>query len=73
MGCEIVEEYVGEGFARTTRNRPELDKLIKEAITKSTLWNDEEVLPSWETTSGCPEGERCNCHPNLLLKVDEKD
>ena len=27
----IVEEYVDEGFARTTRNRPALDKLIKDA------------------------------------------
>ena len=29
MGYEIAEEYVDEGFARTTRNRPALDKLIK--------------------------------------------
>ncbi len=28
---EIVEEYIDEGFARTTRNRPSLDKLIKDA------------------------------------------
>jgi DNA invertase Pin-like site-specific DNA recombinase len=28
---EIVDEYVDEGFARTTRNRPALDKLIKDA------------------------------------------
>ena len=26
-----VEEYLDEGFARTTRNRPSLDKLIKDA------------------------------------------
>ena len=25
MGYEIAEEYVDEGFARTTRNRPALD------------------------------------------------
>ena len=31
MGYEIAEEYVDEGFARTTRNRPALDKLIKDA------------------------------------------
>jgi site-specific DNA recombinase len=31
MGYEIVEEYRDEGFARTTRNRPALDKLIKNA------------------------------------------
>ena len=30
-GYEIVEEYVDEGFARTTRNRPALDQLIKDA------------------------------------------
>jgi DNA invertase Pin-like site-specific DNA recombinase len=31
MQYEIVEEYVDEGYARTTRNRPALDKLIKDA------------------------------------------
>lgn len=31
MDYEIVEEYFDEGFARTTRNRPSLDKLIKDA------------------------------------------
>lgn len=31
MEYEVVEEYVDEGFARTTRNRPALDKLIKDA------------------------------------------
>ena len=31
MGYEIVETYTDEGFARTTRNRPALDKLIKDA------------------------------------------
>ena len=31
MGYEIVETYQDEGFARTTRNRPALDKLIKDA------------------------------------------
>lgn len=31
MGYEIVSEYGDEGFARTTRNRPALDKLIKDA------------------------------------------
>lgn len=31
MGYEIVETYKDEGFARTTRNRPSLDKLIKDA------------------------------------------
>jgi len=31
MDYEIVEEYLDEGFARTTRNRPSLDKLIKDA------------------------------------------
>jgi len=30
-GYEIVEEYLDEGFARTTRNRPALDSLIKDA------------------------------------------
>lgn len=28
MQYEVVNEYVDEGFARTTRNRPALDKLI---------------------------------------------
>jgi len=28
-GYEIVEEYVDEGFARTNRNRPALEKLLK--------------------------------------------
>ena len=31
MGYQVVEEYLDEGFARTTRNRPALDKLIKDA------------------------------------------
>lgn len=31
MEYQVVEEYVDEGFARTTRNRPALDKLIKDA------------------------------------------
>ena len=31
MDYEIVEEYSDEGFARTTRNRPALDKLLKDA------------------------------------------
>tara|TARA_A100001015_G_scaffold67031_1_gene74208 strand:+ start:1301 stop:1897 length:597 start_codon:yes stop_codon:yes gene_type:complete len=31
MNYEIVGEYFDEGFARTTRNRPSLDKLIKDA------------------------------------------
>ena len=31
MGYEIVETYQDEGFARTTRNRPSLTKLIKDA------------------------------------------
>lgn len=31
MEYEVVDEYVDEGFARTTRNRPSLDKLIKDA------------------------------------------
>ena len=31
MGYDIIEEYLDEGFARTTRNRPALDKLIKDA------------------------------------------
>ena len=31
MDYEVVEEYLDEGFARTTRNRPALDKLIKDA------------------------------------------
>lgn len=30
-GYEIVEEYVDEGFARTNRNRPALEKLLKDA------------------------------------------
>jgi len=30
-GYEIVEEYMDEGFARTTRNRPALKQLIKDA------------------------------------------
>ena len=34
MDYEIVEEYLDEGFARTTRNRPSLDKLIKDARQK---------------------------------------
>jgi site-specific DNA recombinase len=31
MDYEIVEEYVDEGYARTTRQRPALDKLIKDS------------------------------------------
>ena len=31
MEYEVIDEYVDEGFARTTRNRPALDKLIKDA------------------------------------------
>ena len=31
MDYDVVEEYLDEGFARTTRNRPSLDKLIKDA------------------------------------------
>ena len=31
MDYEIVGQYVDEGFARTTRNRPSLDRLIKDA------------------------------------------
>ena len=31
MEYEVVEEFVDEGFARKTRNRPALDKLIKDA------------------------------------------
>ena len=31
MEYEVVDEYVDEGFSRTTRNRPALDKLIKSA------------------------------------------
>ena len=31
MGYEIVNEYLDKGFARTTRNRPALDELIKDA------------------------------------------
>ena len=31
MEYEIVDEYIDEGFARTTRSRPSLDKLIKDA------------------------------------------
>ena len=31
MDYDIVEEYSDEGFARTTRNRPALDKLLKDA------------------------------------------
>lgn len=31
MEYEIVEEYVDEGFARTTRKRPSLQQLIKDA------------------------------------------
>ena len=34
MDYEVVEEYLDEGFARTTRNRPSLDKLIKDARQK---------------------------------------
>ena len=34
MNYEIVGEYFDEGFARTTRNRPSLDKLIKDARQK---------------------------------------
>ena len=34
MDYDIVEEYLDEGFARTTRNRPALDKLIKDARQK---------------------------------------
>ena len=31
MEYEVVGEYLDEGFARTTRNRPSLDQLIKDA------------------------------------------
>lgn len=31
MGYEIVDSYTDEGYARTTRNRPALDQLIKDA------------------------------------------
>jgi len=31
MGYEVVDEYIDEGFARTTRNRPSLDRLIKDS------------------------------------------
>ena len=31
MGYEVVDVYTDEGFARTKRNRPSLDKLIKDA------------------------------------------
>ena len=31
MEYEVVDEYVDEGFSKTTRNRPALDKLIKSA------------------------------------------
>jgi len=34
MNYEIVEEYLDEGYARTTRNRPSLEKLIKDARQK---------------------------------------
>lgn len=30
MECKIADAYVDEGFARTTRNLPALDKLIKD-------------------------------------------
>jgi len=31
MNYEVVDVYCDEGFARTTRNRPSLDRLIKDA------------------------------------------
>ena len=31
MEYEVVDVYADEGFARTTRNRPALDRLIKDA------------------------------------------
>ena len=34
MGYEIVEEYVDEGISGATRSRPELDRMLKDAISR---------------------------------------
>ncbi len=44
-----------------------------DAIKKPILWNEETVLPWWETNSQYPDGREYYCCRNLLLKVDEQD
>ena len=60
MGYEIVEEYVDEGFARTTRNRPALDKLIKDARQRKFHLVVSDELSRFAGT------------PNLLLNLLEE-
>ena len=60
MGYEIVEEYVDEGFARTTRNRPALDKLIKDARQRKFHLVISDELSRFAGT------------PNLLLNLLEE-
>ncbi len=60
MGYEIAEEYVDEGFARTTRNRPSLDKLIKDARQRKFHLVISDELSRFAGT------------PNLLLNLLEE-
>jgi len=60
MGYEIAEEYVDEGFARTTRNRPALDKLIKDARQRKFHLVVSDELSRFAGT------------PNLLLNLLEE-
>jgi len=60
MGYEIAEEYVDEGFARTTRNRPALDKLIKDARQRKFHLVISDELSRFAGT------------PNLLLNLLEE-
>ena len=60
MGYEIVEEYVDEGFARTTRKRPALDKLIKDARQRKFHLVVSDELSRFAGT------------PNLLLNLLEE-
>ena len=60
MGYQIAEEYVDEGFARTTRNRPALDKLIKDARQRKFHLVISDELSRFAGT------------PNLLLNLLEE-
>ena len=60
MDYEIVEEYLDEGFARTTRNRPALDLLIKDARQRKFQLVVSDELSRFAGT------------PNLLLNLLEE-
>ena len=60
MDYQIVEEYVDEGFARTTRNRPALDLLIKDARQRKFQLVVSDELSRFAGT------------PNLLLNLLEE-